>query len=78
MDKFSGLCKIGELAKKAGVPRSTIHYYCQMGLIEPSEYSAGGYRLFEEYECVAKIQEIKAIVESKITLRDLREKMLVG
>ncbi len=77
MNNYDGLCKIGRLASRAGVPRSTIHHYCQLGLLEPVDYSPGGYRLFNEDECLGKIQEIRAIVRAKVTLRDLREKMLV-
>ncbi len=76
MDKY-GLCKIGELARKAGVPRSTIHYYCQMGLLEPEDHSPGGYRLFDEQEALEKIREIREVVESKVTLNDLKEKLVV-
>ncbi len=75
---YDELCQIGELARLAGVPRSTIHYYCQMGLLEPVDYSPGGYRLFDEEESIEKIREIKEVVASKVTLKDLREKMSVG
>ena len=74
---MSGLCRIGKLARKAGVPRSTIHYYCQMGLLEPSAYSPGGYRLFDEEEAIERIHEIKEVVNSKVTLKDLKEKIAV-
>lgn len=78
MNNYHELCKIGKLAKEAGVPRSTIHYYCQMGLLEPVDYSPGGYRLFNEEESIVRIREIREVVASKVTLKDLREKMSVG
>ncbi|MFC2061569.1 MerR family DNA-binding transcriptional regulator [Elusimicrobiota bacterium] len=75
MNDYDDLCKIGELSKKAGIPRSTIHYYCKMGLLEPADYSPGGYRLFNARESLKKIREIREVVLSKITLKDLREKL---
>lgn len=77
MNNYDGLCKIGKLAERAGVARSTIHYYCQMGLLEPVDYSPGGYRLFDVKEALEKVREIREVVESKVTLNDLKQKMLV-
>lgn len=72
MNDCDGLCRIGELAREAEVPTSTVHYYCQMGLLEPASYSSGGYRLFKKEDCVEKIRIIKEAVNSKPTLKDLR------
>lgn len=69
------LCKIGELAEMAGVPRSTIHYYCKINLLEPADYSPAGYRLFAPEESIERIQEIREFVESKATLKDLKRKI---
>jgi len=78
MKNCDGLCRIGPLARKAGVPKSTIHYYCQMGLLEPSGHSPGGYRLFNEDDCLKKIKTIRDILASKMTLVDIKEKLEAG
>lgn len=38
----------GELAKKLGISSRTIRFYDEKGLLIPSGYSEGGYRLFDE------------------------------
>jgi DNA-binding transcriptional MerR regulator len=40
------LLTIGQLAKRAGVSRSTLRYYEQQGLVEPAARSPAGYRLY--------------------------------
>src|SRR5918995_255224 len=40
--------KIGELARIAGVTVRTLHHYDSLGLLRPSERSAGGHRLYSE------------------------------
>jgi hypothetical protein len=37
---------IGELAKAADVPSSTLRYYERRGLVEPDNRSEGNYRLY--------------------------------
>jgi MerR family copper efflux transcriptional regulator len=39
---------IGEVAKRAGVPAKTIRYYESIGLIQPAERTAAGYRVYGE------------------------------
>lgn len=71
MKDKGNLCTIGKLAEAAGVPRSTINYYCRMGLIKPSGRTEGGFRLFNRKTTARKIKKIKGIIESKITLEDI-------
>jgi DNA-binding transcriptional MerR regulator len=77
-----GLLKIGEMAKEAGVLRSTIRYYTDMGLLSVAEkLSPGGYRLYDREQTLARIQQIKYISEHNRTLEDIREELaesLVG
>ncbi|WP_255143940.1 MerR family DNA-binding transcriptional regulator, partial [Synechococcus sp. EJ6-Ellesmere] len=40
--------RIGEVARRTGLPVKTIRYYCDEGLLQPKDRSAGGYRLFDE------------------------------
>lgn len=71
-----GLLKIGEIAKEAGVLRSTIRYYTEMGLLRVVEtLSPGGYRLYDREQTLARIQQIKSIAEQNRTLEDIREEL---
>lgn len=40
--------KIGEVAKRAGLPAKTIRFYEEVGLIPEPRRAANGYRLYEE------------------------------
>ena len=71
-----GLLKIGEIAKEAGVLRSTIRYYTEMGLLRVVEtLSPGGYRLYDREQTLARIQQIKSIAEQNRTLEDIKEEL---
>ncbi len=71
-----GLLKIGEMAREAGVLRSTIRYYTEMGLLAVTEtLLPGGYRLYEREQTLARIQQIKSIVEQNRTLEDIKEEL---
>jgi len=71
-----GLLKIGEMAREAGVLRSTIRYYTEMGLLQVAEtLLPGGYRLYERERTLARIQQIKSIAEQNRTLEDIKEQL---
>ena len=71
-----GLLKIGEMAREAGVLRSTIRYYTDMGLLAVAEkLSPGGYRLYDREQTLARIRQIKCIAEQNCTLEDIRQKL---
>jgi len=38
----------GEIAKKVGVSQKAIRLYDEKGLLKPSEYSEGNYRLYDK------------------------------
>lgn len=72
----NGLLKIGEIAREAGVLRSTIRYYTEMGLLAVAEtLSPGGYRLYDRERTLVRIQQIKSIAEQNRTLQDIREEL---
>ena len=71
-----GLLKIGEMAREAGVLRSTIRYYTDMGLLPVTEtLLPGGYRLYDREQTLARIQQIKSIAEQNRTLEDIRQEL---
>jgi MerR family mercuric resistance operon transcriptional regulator len=63
---------IGELAKAAGVPASTVRYYERTGLLRRPPRSASNYRLYGE-EDVYRVRFIKAAQATGFTLDDVAE-----
>ena len=63
---------IGELAKTAGVPASTVRYYERTGLLRRPPRSASNYRLYAE-EDVYRVRFIKAAQATGFTLDDVAE-----
>ena len=47
MTKDSAI-QIGELAKRAGVSIRTVRYYEELGLLQPSGWTSGGMRLYND------------------------------
>jgi DNA-binding transcriptional MerR regulator len=68
---------IGTAAKKAGVSRQSLQYYLMVGLIEPTEITPTGRRLFDD-KCIERIKLIKELNKSGYPLRAIRELFLEG
>lgn len=68
----NNLLKIGELAEQAGVAVGTIRYYESLGLLEPSQRSASGYRY---YDCAAvmRVQFIKKAQSLQFSLAEIQQ-----
>ena len=64
------LYKIGDLVRYTPFSRQTLHNYTVMGLIQESEWTQGGHRLYEEdvFERLGRIAEMR---KSK-TLSEIR------
>jgi DNA-binding transcriptional MerR regulator len=63
--------RIGDLAKRAGMARSAIRYYEQMGLLAADARTASGYRLYAD----AAVDRLRFIREAKslgIKLSEIR------
>jgi DNA-binding transcriptional MerR regulator len=73
----SKLVPIGKAAKKTGISRQSLQYYIMIGLIEPTETTSTGRRLFDE-KCIERTKLIKKLNRSGYTLRDIRELFLEG
>ena len=56
--------KIGEIAKKSGVPPSTIRYYVRQGLL-PEPVKVNKSMAYYEEDCIEKIQAIRHLQEAK-------------
>ena len=62
--------RIGEVARRTGLPVKTIRYYCDEGLLQPKDRSAGGYRLFDE-ENLAELAIIRALRAMDVSIPEL-------
>ncbi len=71
----SELLQIGATGKLAGVSRQSLQYYVMVGLIEPTEVSSGGRRLFDAAS-VDRIKLIRKLNKSGYPLRAIRELFL--
>ncbi|MBW2698514.1 MAG: MerR family transcriptional regulator [Deltaproteobacteria bacterium] len=63
--------RIGELAKAADVPTSTLRYYERAGILRPSGRSAGNYRVYSDNE-LERLRFIRAAQATGFTLDDIK------
>ena len=61
---------IGQLARAASVPTSTVRYYERVGLLQPAGRTAGNYRLYGE-EALERLRFIRAAQATGFTLEDI-------
>ena len=66
------LLTIGELARVAGVPTSTVRYYEREGILKPRRRSYSNYRLYSQ-EDVHRLRFIRAAQATGFTLQDVTE-----
>lgn len=59
---MAGLLRIGELAAAAGVSNRTVDFYTNLGLIQPAQRTAGGFRLYDPatVDLIATIRQLEA------------------
>ena len=62
---------IGELAKAAEVPTSTVRYYERAGILRPRGRSAGNYRVYSADE-LERLRFIRAAQATGFTLDDIK------
>ena len=67
---------VKEISERTGISVRTLHYYDEIGLLKPTSYSEGGYRLYDDKaleilrqilffrEFDMPLKEIKAILDS--------------
>jgi len=66
---------IGEVAKKLNITVRTIQYYDQIGLVNPSEVTEGGRRLYSLRDYV-KLHQIISLKEFGFTLKEIKEQIM--
>lgn len=65
--------KIGELAMRSGLSVRTLHHYDSIGLLQPSERTSGGARLYghQDFRRLHRIQVLKAVGYSLMDIRSV-------
>ena len=63
MSSDRGWLKIGELAKKLGVPSTTIRYYTDIGLLTVVAETQGGYRLYDQRDASERLAFAREVLE---------------
>lgn len=63
---------VKQLADMAGVSPRTLHYYDQIGLLEPSSYSDNGYRQYRADDLL-RLQQILFYKELGLSLKQIEE-----
>ncbi len=67
--------RVGVLAREAGVPVSTIHYYIRQGLLRPAGRTGGGYQLFNPDVSLPRIRRIRELQQhERLRLAEIRER----
>jgi MerR family Zn(II)-responsive transcriptional regulator of zntA len=77
LSQKSELVPIGAAAKKAGISRQSLQYYIMVGLLEPTEVTPTGRRLFDRKN-IERIKLIRKLNDSGYPLRAIRELFLQG
>jgi DNA-binding transcriptional MerR regulator len=66
------LVPIGPAAKQAGISRQSVQYYLMVGLLEPTQVTSTGRRLFDE-KAIMKIRLIREFNQNGYPLRAIRD-----
>jgi MerR family Zn(II)-responsive transcriptional regulator of zntA len=77
LEEKSELVSIGKAAKKAGISVQSLQYYLMLGLVNPTETTPTGRRLFGE-KVIERIRLIRRLNDSGYPLRAIRELFLEG
>lgn len=64
--------KIGEVAERTGLSIRTLRHYDEVGVVSPSGYTPGGFRLYNE-EDIERILLIRRMKPLEFTLDEMRE-----
>jgi MerR family copper efflux transcriptional regulator len=71
------LVSIGQAAKRAGVSTQSLQYYLMIGLLEATQVTSTGRRLFDQ-KAIDQIRLIKKLNASGYPLRAIRELFMEG
>lgn len=77
MSEEKKLVSVGQAAEKAGVSRQSLQYYLMLGLLEPTEVTPTGRRLFDR-KAIEQIRLVKKLNDSGYPLRAIRDLFMEG
>lgn len=63
---------VNEVSKLTGVSIRTLHYYDQIGLLNPSDITEAGYRLYDD-TALERLQQILLFRELEFSLKDINK-----
>ena len=66
----------GEIAKKAGVSQKAVRLYDEKGLLKPSDYSEGNYRLYDK-AALEVLEKIKQRLSSNSNIKTVLDKLII-
>ena len=66
------LYTIGQVAQRVGVPARTIRFWCDAGILAPTDRSVGGYRRYDA-TAVARLDVVRALRDLGLGLDEIRE-----
>ena len=66
----------GTLAELAGVSSRTIRYYDQKGVLRPTGYTDGGYRLYDD-TALLKMQQISMLKFAGFSLEEIQGMLMM-
>ena len=67
-----GLLRIGGAAERTGLSIRTVRYWEEVGLVEPTGRTAGGFRLYSEAD-LERLETVKRMKPLDLTLEEMRE-----
>lgn len=67
----------GEIAKKAGVSQKAVRLYDEKGLLKPTDYSEGNYRLYDQ-AALEILEKIVALKQIGFSLEEIRDSLVNG
>lgn len=66
--------KIGELARLHSVLPSTINFYTREGILKPSAFSQGGYRLYDRKRATDTLRQIDYLQRKKrLSIQEIKK-----
>jgi DNA-binding transcriptional MerR regulator len=65
------LYTIGQVARRVGVPARTIRFWCDAGILAPTDRSASGYRRYDA-TAVARLDVVRTLRDLGLGLDDIR------
>ena len=67
----------GEIAKKVGISQKAVRLYDEKGLLKPTDYSEGNYRLYD-VDSILVLEKIIALKQIGYTLEEIYDNLIAG